>query len=155
MATFQLTEDEYLSASFAIVRRRLTRASIAYLVAFALVAASLFFTRELVNIGLLIFLLVIPVSAYLRIRRLFAKGFRTQKSLQDPITLNLGEEGIAYSQEMGSYLLLWERVYKWHENKQFFFLYESDLAARIIPKRALSPEEEQILREHLIGTRRA
>lgn len=87
-------------------------------------------------------------------RRRLRKVFDDQASFKERIEATIGDNEIHYSHETGSHNLPWDRIRKWSENKRFIYLYESDLFARIIPKRAISPEEDQIIRKHTVNVRK-
>lgn len=149
MAQFQFTEKEYMRAAFAISRRRLLRTLIIFLLAFALILASLILSghpsRETLGLGLIGFLLILAFFAFAvwwQLRR----AYLGQPVLQALLRVTIDDRQLSYVWERGSYNLPWSGVRRAVETPEFMFLYESPISTRILPKRALSEEEIALIR---------
>lgn len=151
MATFQFTREEYIAASFGLAKKRTIRFIILVLVLIAAIATF----RVISNNNLLaaapyLFALVVIVPTILIVsKHRLGKTYDDQSSLRETFTADIGQEGVRYSHTNGTRLLRWEQIKKWSEDSRFIYLFESDLYARILPKRALSAEESDFLRTRL------
>src|SRR5690606_4433586 len=96
-------------------------------------------------------LLVMVPTVILVLRHRLGKTYDDQASLRENFTAEISDAGILYRHSTGSRMLTWDRVKKWGEDRRFLYFFESDLHARILPKRAMSLEEEQIIRTKLAG----
>jgi hypothetical protein len=154
MATFQFTREEYIAASFGLAKKRTIR--FIALVLFLIAAVATF--RVISNNNLLaaapyLFALLIIVPTILIVsKHRLGKTYDDQSSLRETFTADIGEEGVRYSHTNGTRLLRWEQIKKWSEDSRFIYLFESDLYARILPKRALSEEESGFLRSKLVSS---
>lgn len=154
MATFQLSKEEFVSASFVMSKKRLIRVGV--IMVLSVVGIGL--ARADSQTFLLSMAVAVPPGAALTVwlsRRRVGKLYDTQASLRETIEALIEDDGLHYTFDSGTYFLPWDRVLKWGENKRFIFLKESDYYGRILPKRALSPEEEATLRQHLEGVKKA
>jgi len=153
MATFQFTRDEYIAASMGLAKRRTMR----FILFLSAVIAAIATFRVISNNNALaaapyIFALLVMIpTVILVLRHRLGKTFDDQASLRDMFTADVNDEGIRYSHSTGSRMLGWDRIKKWSEDKRFLYFFESDLYARILPKRAVSPEEDQLIRSRLAG----
>lgn len=156
MATFQFTREEYVAASMGLAKKRMMRFII--LVALLIIAVATF--RVISNNNLLAaapylvaLLIMIPTVIGVSKHRL-AKTFDVQASLREAFTVEINAEGIRYTHSTGSKFLGWDRIRKWSEDRRFIYLFESDLYARILPKRALSAEEDALVRSHISAVKK-
>lgn len=157
MATFQFTREEYIAASFGLAKRRTIRFIV--LVSILITAVATF--RVISNNNVLaaspyLFALIVIVPTILIVsKHRLGKTYDDQSSLREIFTADIGEEGVRYSHANGTRLLRWEQIRKWSEDARFIYLFESDLYARILPKRALSGEESAFLRTQLAGSEKS
>jgi hypothetical protein len=156
MATFQFTREEYVAASMGLAKKRMTR----FILFLSIVVAAIATFRIIGNNNLLagapyVVALVIMVPVVIAVsKRRLGKTFDDQASLREIFTAEISEAGIRYSHSAGSRMLGWENIRKWGEDRRFLYFFESDLYARILPKRALSVEEDQLIRSRLAGVAR-
>ena len=152
MAEFQLTEKEFVRASLRVAFKRPLRGLILCSLAFALFAYSQFAAGrswQAAVFGFAIGAAVFPAILYFISARRLKKAFREQESFQLPVNLTLDEAQLHYSFPGGTYAMPWSAVRRWKETGEFILLFESDLFARILPKRALSNEETALVREKM------
>ena len=153
MATFQFTREEYVAASMGLAKKRMIR----FILFLTLVVAAIATFRIISNNNLLAgapyvvaLLIMVPVVIAVSKHRL-GKTFDDQASLRETFTADISEKGILYTHSNGSRMLGWDNIKKWGEDRRFLYFFESDLYARILPKRALSEEENQLIRGRLVG----
>ena len=92
------------------------------------------------------FLLVcVPVIQRRRIRRIYTQ----QKSLQEAINLDIGEDALTWTAPSGSARIAWGNLYRWKGNDRLTVVYESQAIMRIIPHDSLSPDELGLLKRKL------
>jgi len=156
MATFQFTREEYVAASMGLAKKRMIR----FILFLSLVVAAIATFRIISNNNVLAgapyvvaLLIMVPVVIAVSKHRL-GKTFDDQASLRETFTAEISEEGIRYSHSNGTRMLHWESIRKWSEDRRFLYFFESDLYARILPKRALAEEENQLIRSRLDGIAR-
>jgi hypothetical protein len=151
MATFKFTRDEYLAASLSLAKQRTLR----FILFLAAVVVAIATFRVIRNDNVLaaspyvVALLVMVPTVIFVLRHRLGKTFDDQASLRETFTVEINSEGIRYSHSTGTRLLGWDRIKKWSEDRRFIFLFESDLHARILPKRALSETENKLVRSQL------
>lgn len=63
------------------------------------------------------------------------KLFRQQRSLQEPYTVSLEQEGLRFRTSNGEALLPWKYLLRWRESRSIFCLYQSDALVHVLPKR--------------------
>ena len=150
MATFQLTEDEFIRGSLTLALR--PRSLVMLGIAVGLIASSLHFNghplTESVLFALVGAVLIVALFYFLARFRL-KKIFREQQSLREVMNVTIDEEQLSYSWARGSYILPWANVRRGRETPNFFILFESSFYGRMLPKRALSPEELAIIRNKI------
>jgi hypothetical protein len=150
MATFQLSEDEFIRGSLAFVLRR--RTAILLVIGLVLISLSQFFNgRSLLQSVAVTLIAALAGSAliYLLARRRLKKIFREQQSLGEVMNVTIDDQQLSYSWARGSYILPWANVRRGLETRNFFILYESSAYGRMLPKRALSEEEKAIVRKNI------
>ena len=150
MATFQLSEDEYIRGSLAFVLKPRTAILLTMALIF-FVLSEFFHGRSLMHsIGIILGgALLVGVSIYFLVRRRLKKIFREQQSLQELINVTINDQQLSYSWARGSYVLPWKNVRRGRETQNFFILWESSAFGRILPKRALSEEEKTMIRKNI------
>jgi YcxB-like protein len=155
MATFQLSEDEFIRGSLALALRPRTLVMLG--IAFGLIISSLLFNGhpliESVLFALVGVVVVVGLFYFLARRRL-KKIFREQQSLAEVMSVTIDEEQLSYSWARGSYILPWANVRRGRETPNFLILFESSFYGRMLPKRALSREETEIIRKNIASKTR-
>lgn len=61
--------------------------------------------------------------------------YRSYKAAQEPIKMELSDNGILLSAESGESILQWERLSQWREDDRFILIYQNDYLYHLIPKR--------------------
>lgn len=153
MATFQFTRDEYIAASMGLAKKRVRRFMIIITLLIAAVAGFRVYLADNAVAAapyLAALAVIIPTILIVSKHRL-GKAYDDQSSLRENFTADIREDGVLYSHTNGSRLLHWDQIRKWSEDARFLYLFESDLYARILPKRALSAEESSFLRSRLVA----
>ena len=74
------------------------------------------------------------------------KAFTSHARLQEPITYNFTYEKLIISGESFSAEKDWNKIYKIHELKSWFLLYDNNHVFNLISKKNMSPEEINELR---------
>ncbi len=151
MAQFQFEEKEFVRACMALRKKRMIISCLLLILALGLFGTSRMLNaipEEKLNAFLpfLAGMIAVPLFSIFVNRWQIRKSFRQSEAAQEHMELTFDEEAVHYSHETGEHKLPWVRVKKWQETPDFFLLYESDSFARILPRRALSDEEESILR---------
>lgn len=158
---FKLAADDLVTASWLYMRQGLTRPRVlvSWLVLWACFLAFIIFvnggpaTRPeqwlvLLGISLLPFAAVIAVTVILTpitARRIF----RQQRSLQGEMVLAWSDTGLHVRSEYGDFEMPWPHFVRWAEDGRSFLLFESDRLYRVVPKRVLTPDQQQSLRQFL------
>jgi len=153
MATYRVTEDEFVAAGLGMLSRRLRRKWWW----FALIALALGVwvfnpvdgSWGLTTLGVPVFLAVFVALFIREIRAQLRKGFREQTSYQEEVTWDFSGKEMRISAASGTAVVPWARIRRWSETPRFFYFHESDLLTRFIARRALSPEEEGTIRERM------
>lgn len=156
MAIFQFTREEYVAASMGLAKKRMIR----FILLLSLVVVAIATFRIISNNNALAgapyvvaLLIMVPVVIAVSKHRL-GKTFDDQASLRETFTADISEKGILYTHSNGSRMLGWDSIRKWGEDRRFLYFFESDLYARILPKRAISPGEDELIRSRLAGVPR-
>jgi hypothetical protein len=151
MASFQWAEEEYVAAAIGSHHRRYIKFAILGPVMFALIACSLFLQKygwPSVLIGGIAGI-VFTTLFFFQIRKFLRKAFRQHSIMRETFHLALTEEGIDHVHDSGKFFYKWDQTRYWREDPRFLYLFESDVTVRMIPKRALSQEEERLLRSQM------
>lgn len=157
MATFRFSREEYISASMGLAKKQTLR--------FIFLLAALIFAittlrvinnnNALAGIPYIIALVVMIITVFLVVRHRFGKLYDHLKHVKEEINADIDAQGVRLQQASGTVTLGWERISDWSENIRFLYLFDRERRAYILPKQALSPEEDQLLREHLASIPRS
>lgn len=147
--TYTLTADDCIAARWAVLKPRPCFQPLGWLVAFAYLGSlgmsihRHFSNQEsatslLILLGAgayigVIFLLVMPR----KVRKVFAE----QKSLREPVELELTDEKLLGACPSGTFNIAWKDVLQWKHTKSVVLIYESSAIMRLIPLRALNEAE--------------
>jgi len=99
-------------------------------------------------IGVLLAVVMILYMLYYLPYRL-RKLFRQMKDLHRPFTITVDEAGTHIRNEMGEAKRPWDIFLKWMENEDILILYHSDLTFSMFPRRYMTEESAQFIREQL------
>lgn len=105
----------------------------------------------------LIFVIIYAVYNFampLLVKRLGRRQYDSNKLLQKETQYTIASEGIKAESESVLLDLRYDEIFKIMETKKYIFIYESDQAARIIPKRSFAVEEDLktatlLMKEHM------
>ncbi|SFI40736.1 YcxB-like protein [Bosea sp. OK403] len=90
-----------------------------------------------------LWLLLMPFLSYFLIAPGMArKNFRKQKSLQQPLTWSWSEAGLKVTNDGGAWLTPWDHYLKRADNAEMFLFYQAPRLFQMVPKRALSAEQQ-------------
>jgi hypothetical protein len=164
--TFHLTEDDLVAAGRLYSRIRLgrPRTIVAFLCLwfFSLMLFTFLVTGRsspaaisenpglIFALSILPFVLVFSWTAWI-IPVMARRNFRQQRSLQGEFGYAWTGETLTVKTEYASFDMPWSHFLRWIEDDKTFLLFESDRLYRVIPKRALTADQQQSLRHHLAG----
>jgi hypothetical protein len=146
MAQYRITEDDYASAlRFHAWRRFIARPPTMAVVAggIALVVFAFIFWQEPSLLQPVVFaiMFVVPLLAILYAYALFVRvpkrarqHYRQYKGIWDPVTIELMDAGVNFSNADGSGTLPWSKVFQWRQNDRFIFIYTMPALFHIVPK---------------------
>jgi hypothetical protein len=84
------------------------------------------------------------VIAPMTARRIFPK----QKTLHAPLTFSWSEAGLKTENTSGTWQIPWSDYLRFRENASVMLFYQAPRLFQMVPKRALTPEQIDDLREH-------
>lgn len=90
----------------------------------------------------LLITVVQPLVIYTTIRR----NYYSSSHLKQPVSIEFTQDEIRITGESFYTMLMWPKMFKVVELKRWFLIYENNLAAVIIQKRAFTPTQAQAFR---------
>lgn len=69
--------------------------------------------------------------------------FKQQKTLHDPFTMELTEEGLFVDSTRGTLRMAWKDFHKWKINQKLILIYHSERMYNLIPARAFTNDAER------------
>ena len=152
--TYRLTQKDYYSFNLHHSKKRLILVPIVFILVITaaflwsvLNASANDSSKSLPTIYIvyiIAIIVVLPFINILTIRGIAAKKYRTV--IHTDIALQLNDEGLKYSGAFGESNLPWNAVTKVSESVSGVYFYFSAAQAVIIPRRAMSPEQLNLLR---------
>ncbi len=149
------TLEDYIAFNFFYLKKRLIWMPVLLVVLFPAMMAgvslingdSSWFVMLIVTglIGILMAGLMTLVNV-LAVRSAAKKQYRSSKAMQSESELIMDEAGVRESSEYGSTVVRWEDVLDIRESATAYYVFFSRIQALLIPKRSLSPAEEDTLR---------
>lgn len=149
--TFTLTPEDYCGA-MRLCARRYWLGSIRPRIGFAVMFGGLVMLMAAMNfdlafvtavIWLMIALVAMPFILYYRLLpRRARKIHAQQKSLQVPVGASWTEKGYFASSALGSGTIPWTSYHDWRRDKAMILLMQSEVLFQMIPRRALSAEQD-------------
>ena len=152
MAQFQLSEDEFVRGAMTITWKR--RTLVLFAIAYLLIVMALAFRQHTIVESLVYPLLGIVsllTLVYFLTRYRLRKAFRETASFQEMMNVAIDDQQLTYTWSRGTYILPWANIRRGMETRNFFFLFESSMFGRMLPKRALSAEEAAVIRQKLVS----
>lgn len=136
-STYTISEHDYVKAMRLFSRVTPKIAGI-YAIAIACLLLLIIFGPPVIAsgaIGGLIGGLVVVVIGRLVVSPLLAKRhYNKYKAIQEPIAIQLKDEGVVFSMADGSGVVKWENIYKWRQNDSYLLIYPMPRLYHIIPK---------------------
>ena len=136
-ATYTISERDYVRA-MKLFSKITPKVAGIYAIAVIGLASATFFGPPVIRdgaIGGLIGGLVVVVFGRLLISPLLAKRhYRKYKAIQEPITIQLTEEGVGFTTADGGGVVKWDKVFKWRQNDNYVLIYPMPRLFHIIPK---------------------
>ena len=139
---YRITEDDYASAArFHAWRHLIRRPSTLTLVGGGICAA-VFAADAWVHPGVVLFpALMVACAAVAGAFVLFVytpsrarRHYRQYKAIQEPITADLTDAGIRFSNSDGEGTLPWSKVLQWRQNDQLILIYAMPILFYVVPK---------------------
>src|SRR5262249_7964881 len=85
--------------------------------------------------------------AYFLLRRvLYRWVWKTQRHLHRPRTIDVSVDGVKVVEELSQHFYAWPAFHKFAETPNLFLLYSSAMTFVMLPKRAISDEQQSALR---------
>jgi hypothetical protein len=81
-----------------------------------------------------VFAILIAIALFVRGPRLSRQLYRQYKAIQEPITIELLDDGIRLSSPDGYSNVPWSKIFKWRQNEQFILIFKMPLLFHIVPK---------------------
>ncbi|WP_081411704.1 YcxB family protein [Chryseobacterium gregarium] len=100
-------------------------------------------------ITLLLIAVIQPTVIFTTILR----NYYSSNHLRETLDMNLTENEIKIRGESFYMEILWSKIYKVVEKKNWFLIYQNNLSAILIPKRNLSPEQIKQIQEILASVK--
>jgi Na+/melibiose symporter-like transporter len=139
---YRITEDDYANvARLHAWRNFIARPSIMMLVAGGIILV-------LLGIGLwmrpaiammvaflaVVFSILLAFGLFVRTPGLARRHYRQYKGMQEPLTAELTDAGIKFSNADGEGILSWSKVFQWRQNEKFILVYGMPVIYYIVPK---------------------
>jgi hypothetical protein len=140
---FRITENEYVAAARLHAWRHFIASwhSTANLLGLGaiVVLVGIGLWERVVSVFALVFIaLIISIWAawnlLLYVPRRARRHYRQYKAIQEPITAELTDAGIRFSNSDGEGVLPWSKVLQWRQNGQFILIYTMPIMFYILPK---------------------
>jgi YcxB-like protein len=121
-------------------------------IAIALIATSFLLRRESPGVVLMYalegFVLICIVIGF-TIWRQATRSYRQNPVFQSELNVVIDDQQISYTWARGSHATPWANISRAIETPEFFFLFETPISVRILPKRALSADETALIRQKI------
>ena len=146
MAEFQLTKEEYISACLPLFRKSFIIRCVIIILA---VTYSIKTMELSMTLPVWIIVTIILITAIWLIkffwRKRISKIFEDEASFSSITTLHITNEDFKMKNSRGNSAIAWSEVKKTSISKSFYLLFTSNRFAIIIPRKALSEDENNIL----------
>jgi Na+/melibiose symporter-like transporter len=139
---YRITEDDYAEAArFHAWRHFIARPSTMMLVACGLVLVLLgvslwtgVVSAEMLVLWIVIVSILLAFGLFVHTPSRARRHYRQYKALQEPVTADLTDAGIRFSNSDGEGILPWAKVFQWRQNKQLILIYGMPILFYIVPK---------------------
>jgi hypothetical protein len=136
-ATYRISEEDYVRAMKLFSKITPKIAAILILMVLVLVVVIVLGSGAVKGgaIGGLIGGVVVAVVIRYVVNPIIARRhYRNYKAIQEPITIDLKEEGVELSTSDGGGLVRWEKMLKWRQSEEYLLIYPMPRMYHIIPK---------------------
>ncbi len=153
--TIQYTLEDYIAFNFFHLKSRLIWMPVLLVIVFPAIMLAFDLLQGdtawfMMLIATLVIAVVLAVLMTLinvfSIRHAAKKQFQSSKAMQAQSGIVIDGSGIQESSEYGSSVVKWEDVLKAAESVTAVYIYFSHLQAVLIPKRLITPDEDEALR---------
>ncbi|MCK5034476.1 MAG: YcxB family protein [Candidatus Sabulitectum sp.] len=136
--TYTITEDDYAGAMKLFHKITPGKATVYAIVTMALILTA-FSGLEIISAGasgglIGIFLLLVP-GRLIAMPFLAKRQYRKYKAIQEPVTVQLTDEGVNFTTADGGGIIRWEKLLKWRQNEKYILIYPMPKLFHIIPVR--------------------
>ena len=138
MATeYKISEIDYVRA-MKLFSKITPKIAAIYAAAIAVLSAAAVFAPPVVKdgaIGGLIGGAVVIILGRLIVNPILSRRhYRKYKAIQEPIHIQLKDDGVEFSTADGKVLLRWEKILKWRQNEGYILIYPMPRLYHIVPK---------------------
>jgi len=81
-----------------------------------------------------VFVILFTIGLFVRTSGRARRHYRQYKGIQEPITVELTEAGIKFSNADGEAILPWSKAFQWRQNDRFILIYGMPILYYIVPK---------------------
>lgn len=151
MATFQLTEEQFLAAN-KLALPRISKAVPYMLIAIGTINVLTMLVTGIfaqITVTMTITFFVLGVWSLLQPKRTARKMFARSSEFQQPFTFTVSDEGMEWVSARGSFRQGWDEVVSWKESDTIILVYASSVIHRVIVKQSLSNAESGLLMSKL------
>jgi hypothetical protein len=139
---YRITEDDYASAvRFHAWRRFIARPSTTMLVAACIFVAvvGFFLWKEPwlltpLAVAVTVFVPLYALALFVQVPSRARQHYRQFKGIQEPVTLELMDAGVKFSNADAEGMVPWPKVLQWRQNDRFILIYPMPILFHIIPK---------------------
>jgi hypothetical protein len=139
---YQITEDEYANAvRFHAWRRFIARPSTRTLVAGGItvvVFGFILWTEPEMAPGIVLggaaLAILLAFLLFVRVPNRARKLYRQYKDIEEPITLELMDAGVKFSNSDVVGILRWSKILQWRQNDRFILIYSMPNLFHVVPK---------------------
>jgi len=134
---YTITEIDYVN-SMKLFSRITSRTMVLYVIALVMLGLVAVYGSPVLKSGaiggliggfVVIFLVRFVINPVLSRRH-----YRKYKAIQEPLFIQLMEEGVQFSNFDGEGFLRWEKIHKWRQNERYVLIYPMPCIYHIIPK---------------------
>ncbi len=136
---FRITEDDYAKAMQLHEWRRMLRWPLA--IARAIVLILLIFAgwwqpgaAPIIAVCVVVLSILPAVLLYIVVPYSARRMYRQYKGIQEPMTVELSDDGLRLGSVDGEAILRWGMIFRWRQNDQFVLIYKMPMLFYLVPK---------------------
>jgi len=149
-AQYRITEDDYAKAArFHAWRGLIARPSARQLVnaIMAIIIVILLSLAVWTHPGVAVVAAIVPVvlailsaiTLYFGVSNNASRNYRQYKAIQEPLTVELSDDGLRFSAADGESIVPWRMNFQWRQNNQFVLVYKMPTLFHLVPKSLVQP----------------